>query len=466
MTQVPQALSLFVPRPPGTIEATGITYDTLEGLVLRTLYFRRSLTGDDLANDVGLPFYGVIEPLLEAMRNNRLIEITQGSMASVTYTFSITDTGRDRALQSFSYTTYVGVAPVSLDDFIAAVHAQTFRNNAVTWQTVQEAFRDLIFDESVLPQVGPAINSGRSIFLYGPPGNGKSSIAERMVRVLGDSIFIPECLEVRGQIIKLFDPFNHLEILEGDDHRLESSFDRRWRLVRRPFIIVGGELTLASLDLIWNPEAKYYEAPFQLKASGGGFLIDDFGRQREDPKALLNRWIVPLERRVDYLTLHTGTKIEIPFDEIIIFSTNLEPKDLVDEAFTRRIRYKIPILSPSIENFRRIWEGQCRSRSLPYEQRHVDHLLYRQIFPRGKPLRCCHARDILDIIDDISRFTGIVPTVNETLIDHAAETYFVSLDTREAAAKARMDKIQTAHQSGTTAAKASPIPPIKLRQQK
>lgn len=433
-------LGLFTPPPPKTLEDVRVPPAVLESLILRMVYHRQSITGEQLQEDLGLPFYGVLEPLLEQMRERRVMEITRGQMASISYVYSITELGRTMAIQSFENTTYTGTAPVALEDYIASVHAQTFRNYTVTWEDVQEAFQDLIFDDSILPQVGPALNSGRSLFLYGPPGNGKTSIAERIVRVMGDAIFIPSCLVVQGQFIQLFDPFNHEQVRVGEDHRLERPYDLRWRLIRRPFIITGGELTLASLDLIWNNEAKFYEAPFQLKANTGGFMLDDFGRQKEHPRSLLNRWIVPLERRVDFLTLHTGTKIEIPFDAIIIFSTNLEPKDLVDEAFLRRIRYKIPILSPTVDNFKRIWDMQCRSRGLASDPRMVDYLLYRQVFPRGKPLRACYARDVLDHIDDICRFTGVPVQINEKLIEHACEAYFVTLDSREVIAKAKMEK--------------------------
>lgn len=418
----------FWPEPPKCLEDVRLPYHVLEGLILRSLFYRREMTGSELSEELGLPFYGVLEPIVEAMRDTRMVEVTRGELASISYAYAITDFGRELAVKSLEQTTYSGVAPVSLEEYVQAVKAQSFSGRVVDWETLRGAFGDLIFDESILAQIGPAINSGRSLFLYGPPGNGKSSVAERLVRVMGDAIFIPECLEVRGQFVKLFDPFNHRSLKASEDDRAGRPFDRRWRLIRRPFLVVGGELTLESLDLNWNEQARYYEAPLQLKANGGGLMIDDFGRQRVDPKSLLNRWIVPLERKVDYLTLATGAKIQIPFDELVIFSTNLDPKDLVDEAFLRRIRYKILVDSPSEENFHRIWELQCRQRGLNYEPSHVDYFLKRQIHSRGVPLRGCHARDVLDHIEDLCRFNGWQPAVTSKLIDLACEAYFVPLN--------------------------------------
>ena len=331
-------------------------------------------------------------------------------------------------MQYFEQTTYVGPAPISVESYVKIIAEQSLRQITVHADRLRDAFRGLVFDEKILDQVGPAVNSGRSIFLYGPPGNGKTSICERIVKSFGGSLFIPTAVSVGGSIIKVFDEYNHKEIAPNSDMRLQGKHDKRFRLIERPVIIVGGELNMSSLDLIWNDESRFYEAPFQLKANGGALMIDDFGRQRIDPKTLLNRWIVPLEKQIDFLTLHTGTKIEIPFDQLIVFSTNLNPRDLVDDAFLRRIRYKIPILDPSHENYRAIWRIVSEHKGVPYADEIVDYFVEKHMRTFGRPLRGCQPRDILDNILDVCRYRQIVPTVTAEMLDDAADSYFVKFD--------------------------------------
>ena len=339
--------SLFTPPEPESMANLDIPDTVIAGLILRMMYMNSRMVAHEIAAEICLPFYNIVEPVLAELKESRLIEITRGDMASISYVYSITDAGRNRALQYFEQTTYVGPAPISVESYTQIIAEQSLRQITVHADRLHEAFRGLVFDEKILDQVGPAVNSGRSIFLYGPPGNGKTSICERIVKSFGGSIFIPFAVEVKGSIIKVFDEYNHKQIGPDVDMRLQGKYDHRFRLIERPVIIVGGELNMDSLDLIWNQESRFYEAPIQMKANGGALMIDDFGRQRIDPKTLLNRWIVPLEKQIDFLTLHTGTKIEIPFDELIVFSTNLNPRDLVDDAFLRRIRYKIPINDPT-----------------------------------------------------------------------------------------------------------------------
>ena len=326
--------SLYTPPEPEALAKLDINEHIIAGLILRLMHISGSMVAHEIAAEVCLPFFNVVEPILNTLRDNRMLEITRGEMAAVSYVYSITDSGRARALQYFEQTTYIGPAPVSVATYNQVISEQSLRHITVHADRLHEAFRGLVFDETILDQVGPAVNSGRSIFLYGPSGNGKTAICERIVKSFGGSLFIPYALEVNGSIIKVFDEYNHKTVPPKSDTRLQGKYDRRFRLIERPVIIVGGELTMDSLDLIWNEESRYYEAPFQLKANGGALMVDDFGRQRIDPKTLLNRWIVPLEKQVDFLTLHTGTKIEIPFDELIVFSTNLNPRDLVDDAFS------------------------------------------------------------------------------------------------------------------------------------
>jgi predicted ATPase with chaperone activity len=419
--------SLFLPPEPESLDVLDITDVMIESLILKMLSARSQMSAQEIAEELNLPYFNIVEPVIEGLRQNRLLEVTRGDMQAISYILSISEAGRARARWYFEQSAYTGPAPVSLGAYTAAIHAQTIRNIQVNQKRLVQAFDGLVFDQRILQQVGPAMNSGQSIFLYGPPGNGKTSISERIVEAFGGSIYIPYCVEVNGSIIRLYDDFNHIPVEPGEDIRLDQKYDRRWRLIRRPVIIVGGELTLASLDLIWSEEARFYEAPFQMKANGGAFMIDDFGRQRMDPKELLNRWIVPLEKKVDYLTLHTGVKIQVPFDQLIIFSTNLDPKQLVDEAFLRRIRYKIPISNPSEEHFKQIWQIMSRVKGVPYSDQVVDYFIRKHMKPFGRPFRGCIPRDILELVLDACRYQQMASSITPQLLDAAAEAYFVNL---------------------------------------
>jgi SpoVK/Ycf46/Vps4 family AAA+-type ATPase len=283
--------------------------------------------------------------------------------------------------------------------------------------------------EHLFEQLGPAVNAGKAVFLYGPPGNGKSVIAEGMGRSLGGHMYMPYAIEVNGHIITMYDPISHeaLDAQEGGSASVIAStpHDRRWARIRRPVVVVGGELSLEMLDLTFNPISKFYEAPLQLKANGGVFLVDDFGRQRMRPEDLLNRWIVPLESRVDYLTLHTGKKFQVPFDVLTVFATNLDPASLADEAFLRRIPYKIAIQDPSVEQFTKIFEMNCRRRRLRFHQVMVAYLLRRHYRPTKRPLRACHPRDLIDQITALCRYRGIEPVITRELLDAACDSYFL-----------------------------------------
>jgi predicted ATPase with chaperone activity len=422
--------SIFSPFEPESLDTIDISPYLIEGLILKLISSRSAMIAGDIASELALPYYNIVEPILTQLREARLIEVIKGDLQPISYTLAISDAGRERAAQYFEQSAYIGPAPVSLQSYVDAIRAQTIRNIQVNERRLTQAFQGLIFDESILAQIGPAVNSGQSIFLYGPPGNGKTSVSERIVEAFGGAIFIPYCVEVNGAIIRLFDNYNHHEVQPGEDARLDQKYDLRWKLIKRPVIVVGGELTMSSLDLIWNPEARFYEAPFQMKANGGAFMIDDFGRQRMDPKELLNRWIVPLEKKVDYLTLHTGTKLQIPFDQLIVISTNLDPKDLVDEAFLRRIRYKIPIKDPTEENFKKIWEIVSHAKGVPYSDEVVDYFIRKHLKPRNKPCRGCLPRDILELVVDSCRYKQIPVSITPELLDDAAEAYFVRMDDR------------------------------------
>jgi energy-coupling factor transporter ATP-binding protein EcfA2 len=288
----------------------------------------------------------------------------------------------------------------------------------------------LVISDEMLARIGPAVNSGKSIFLYGPPGNGKTTVAETVGRlVLGGTIWIPYAFDVDGQIIRVFDNVNHE--LADDEQRVRLGTgltpDPRWIRIKRPMIMVGGELTLAGLDLVYDDINKYYEAPFQVKANGGMFLIDDFGRQQVRPRDLLNRWIVPLEKGVDFLTLATGRKIEMPFYVLIVFSTNIDPRDLVDEAFLRRIRHKIEITDPDPKQFREIFIRVCNAKGVPYNDQALAYLLKKWYVEQNRKLRSVHPRDLINQLLDIATYLNKPPMLTQEMIDRAAASYFVDL---------------------------------------
>jgi DNA-binding PadR family transcriptional regulator len=416
-----------VPPVPRTIEQTGLALDVIEQLIVKTMY-GADVTGTSIGERTRLP-YALIEPIIERLRAQLLVEV-RGAQGSGTagYRYSLTDLGRDRAHQFLAISQYVGPAPVPLSAYIEEMRALSEARGYVDRERLQRGFSHLIINDQVLEKLGPAVNAAKAVFLYGPPGNGKTVIAEGMGRTLGGDMFVPHAIDVDGHVVTVYDPINH----ESLDTEAEPTSvvngpprDRRWVRIRRPVVIVGGELTLDMLDLTFNPISKFYEAPLQLKANGGVFLVDDFGRQRMRPQDLLNRWIVPLESRVDYLTLHTGKKFQIPFDVLSVFATNLNPQSLADEAFLRRIPYKIPIADPSLDEYTAIFEMNCRRRELKFHKVMVAYLQRRYYGPQNRPLRACHPRDLIDQVIALSRYRGVTPKITREMIDKACETYFV-----------------------------------------
>jgi predicted ATPase with chaperone activity len=417
------------PVAPNTLDESGLSNDLVLQLALKTLLFAGELTGTELGKRLGVTF-GVLQPALDLLKQQRHCEIVGGTaFGGPSYRYRITDSGRARAAVFLEQNHYVGAAPVPVEQYrrYMAALAQGPRTHA-SRERVREAFSRLVVNQRVLDQLGPAINAGHSMFVYGPPGNGKTVISQAIRHLQPGEIAIPRALEVEGSIIRFFDPVNHQELplLDSDDGiQTTLAYDRRWVRCRRPMVMVGGELTLEALDLRFNPSTGFYQAPIQALANGGVLVIDDFGRQACSPRDLLNRWIVPLESRVDFMTLQTGQKFELPFMALVVFATNLKPQDLVDEAFLRRIQYKIFAESPSVQEFTKIFENYCRDIDVPFDRALVDDMLQREFHPRKVQLRGCQPRDLInhalslaDYRDEPRRLTG-------ELLAAACAGYFV-----------------------------------------
>lgn len=413
--------SAFVPHEPASLRDADLSEGLIEELILKYLLSIGNMTGRAIADQVKLPFK-LVEERLRQIKTDQLV-VYRGAAPMNDYEYQLTDMGRERARRYAEHCTYFGAAPVSLRDYVTSITAQSLADQHPSAKDLERAFGDLLLSKRMMRRLGPAINSGRGLFLYGAPGNGKSSIAERVTRAFGDYIWIPRAIGIDGEILRLFDPSNHEEApLEKSDGLLESRIDKRWVRIRRPTIIVGGELTMGSLEVALNTSTGISEAPLQLKSNCGTLVIDDFGRQRMSTDELLNRWIVPLEKRFDFLNLPNGKKIQVPFDQLIVFSTNLEPRDLVDDAFLRRIPYKIDVVDPTEAEFRELFKIIAPKLGFEHDEDAVDYLIKTHYGTR--PFRCCQPRDLLLQIRNFCQFQKEPLMMTPEYFDFAVENYF------------------------------------------
>ncbi len=410
----------FVPLAPDSLAQAGLHVNEVSDLLLKTLFLKGIESGYNLARLVGLKF-PLTESVLRQLKKERLLSY-RNSAAGGDYLYELTDDGRERARTISGKNSHLGTAPVPLAQYVESVKAQSLAGKKPPLSAIRAAFSDLQVDERLVSNLGQAIHSGRGMFLYGPAGNGKTSLAERITKSFGDTIWIPQSITAGGEIIRLFDPNRHRPApLTGDDPEL---LDGRWVQIERPTIIAGGELRMENLEVTYIRGAGVGEAPLQMKANCGTLLIDDFGRQRMSTDELLNRWIVPLEQRYDYLHLESGRSVQVPFDELIIFSTNLQPRDLVDEAFLRRIPYKIEVPNPTEEGFRKLFTTEARSRGFECDPGVVDYLIQRHYIERGRTFRFCHARDLLRQVENSCTLHERDLVVTAESIDEAIGNYF------------------------------------------
>lgn len=428
-----------VPPAPRDLEQVGIPETFLIDLMLKNAYFDgQVLSVADMIGKLCLPMR-VVDDLVDKAKRDRLLSLrtASGSMSG-TYLYELTNLGRERTELALAQSQYTGPAPITLQAYREIVAHQTVRQIEIDAGWMRQAMRQLVIGEGLMNRLGPAFNSGRSIFLYGPPGSGKSSIAEAIGRELPGEIYVPHSLMVDGQVIRIFDPALHVPVndlaksstptAQGSlDLDLGSRHDMRWVRCRRPVVMVGGELTLESLNLEYDPISKFYQAPVQMKATNGMFIVDDFGRQQIPPRQLLNRWIVPLERGTDFLRLHTGKKLEISFDQITVFATNLNPAELADEAFLRRLRHKIMVPYQSEKEFLQTFERVCQAQGIAYKPEVAAHLIDRFYRERGRKFTGSHPRDLIEQVIDRARYRRELPELSIEAIEAAASDYFVDL---------------------------------------
>jgi energy-coupling factor transporter ATP-binding protein EcfA2 len=422
---VPRIRGSFTPTVPKTAEETGLTASMLEQLIVKAVYVRAEMAGHEISTLLGFQF-SIIAPFIEMLRRRRILEVKGSSgFGDVSTVFTLSDSGRTRAQEYIEENSYVGAAPVPLSQYNAGVRAQKFQTGWLTKEALAAAYRHMVLSQEMLDSIGPALNSGKSFLLYGKPGNGKTYMAEALAGIEGPPVFVPHAIECNGLIIQVYDPVQHRKL--DDSNGPSEPFDARWVRCRMPFIVTGGELTIEALDLAYNPASKIYNAPIQLKANNGIYLIDDFGRQKVTPAEILNRWVIPMERRVDYLTFNTGGKVQVPFEVFLVFSTNLNPNDLGDEAFLRRIEYKLLIKSPDAAEFAEIFRRVCIQRHITCSEYTIARFIGKHYSATRKPFRRCHPRDIISHAYDLMAFERLPMELTEDILDRAFASCFVDV---------------------------------------
>jgi predicted ATPase with chaperone activity len=432
----PPGAAPFVVQPQ-TIEETGLDFSVVLDLVVKSIYFQGRPAARQIAAQVALNF-PVIDEVLVFMKREQLAEVVGSSgMGEQLYQYTLSNKGMEKAEEALARSQYIGPAPVPFEMYLEVLKRQSITSIRVTPDTVENALAHLVLGPQVQAALGPAVNSGRSMLLYGGSGNGKSTITAAIGRMLPGEVLIPYAVELNGIIIKVFDPRVHQEIpadqqmerrsADAGQNGMERRRDRRWVVARRPMITAGGELTLKELELRYAPTSQFYVAPLQWKANSGILIVDDFGRQMIQPKELLNRWIVPMEERVDHLSLHTGDTVEVPFDVLLIFSTNLRPSQLGDEAFFRRIRHKIEVPDPSRDQFLEILARVCQQREIPIDSQAALYLVENYYDRAERGFKGCHPRDIVDLVADICAYHGEQPAFTLRHLDSACHSYFVAL---------------------------------------
>jgi hypothetical protein len=421
-------LAKLAPRPLRAAE-TGLTPTFLEELLAKHLYDGSVLELGDFVRRTALAG-GIVEEILTRMRADAYVEVRGQGRSGASLRFALTDRGRALALKALAQSGYVGPAPVPLEQYTAVVHAQSVHQHGVTKARMQAAFSEVVIREDLLDELGPALHSGRAIFVYGPAGTGKTFISQRLASLLGDPVLIPYAIAIDDAVVQLFDPALHRPIdgqIPTPDLLLEEGFDPRFVLCERPAVVTGGELTLEMLEIQYDAVTRLHQAPLQLKATNGLYLVDDLGRQRVATRDLLNRWIVPMESRQDYLSLASGKRFQIPFDVVLIFSTNLNPRDLADEAFLRRLGHKIRFGPLQPQEYEAIWHQVCQERGIAFDFEVFRYVLEELHGKRRVPLLACHPRDLIGIATDHARYQGTTDRLSIDLLNVAWRNYFVSL---------------------------------------